>query len=143
MSTVDDVAQRSGMQQMGATLPPAHDHPAMFSRELLAPLAETIRGRQSVIDPFAGTGRIHVIADLGGVPRSTGIELEPEWANSALFAGPDRIQIVGDSLEVLPSANRMSSVSVRSHPSSLSASRCRALVETRSSAPCPSGASRR
>lgn len=103
MSTVDDVAQHSGLQQPSAALPPAHDHPAMFSRELLVPLADTIRGRQSVVDPFAGTGRIHVIADLGGVPRSTGIELEPEWANSALFAGPDRIQIVGDSLEILPS----------------------------------------
>lgn len=83
-------------------LPPSHDHPAMFSRELIAPLADTIRGRRRVLDPFAGTGRIHTIAALAGVPRSTGIELEPEWANVEQFAGPNRVQIVGDSLVVLP-----------------------------------------
>lgn len=83
-------------------LPPAHDHPAMFSRELIGPLADTIRGRASVVDPFAGTGRIHVIAEQAGVPRSVGIELEDEWANVDLFGGPDRTQIVGDSLVILP-----------------------------------------
>jgi hypothetical protein len=83
-------------------LPPAHDHPAMFSRELIGPLADTIRGRASVVDPFAGTGRVHVIAEQACVPRSVGIELEAEWANADLFAGPDRTQIVGDSLDILP-----------------------------------------
>lgn len=81
--------------------PPAHDHPAMFSRELFGPLAATIRGRHRVLDPFAGTGRIHTIAEAAGVPRSTGIELEPEWANVDRFPGPKRRQIVGDSLLVL------------------------------------------
>lgn len=85
-----------------APLPPSNDHPAMFSRELIEPLADTIRGRQHVLDPFAGTGRIHLIADTAGVERSTGIELEPEWANAAEFPGPDRRQLVGDSLAVLP-----------------------------------------
>lgn len=75
----------------------------MFSRELISPLADTIRGRSSVVDPFAGTGRIHAIADEAGVPRSVGIELEPEWANADIFRGPARLQIVGDSLAVLPS----------------------------------------
>jgi hypothetical protein len=74
----------------------------MFSRELIGPLADTIRGRTAVLDPFAGTGRIHAIAEEADVPRSVGIELEPEWANSDLFAGPERLQIVGDSLLVLP-----------------------------------------
>lgn len=83
-------------------LPPSNDHPAMFSRELIRPLADTIRGRLSVVDPFAGTGRIHVIAEEAGVPMSVGIELEPEWANADFFTGPERLQIVGDSLEVLP-----------------------------------------
>ena len=67
-------------------LPPGHDHPAMFSRELIEPLAATIRGRRRVLDPFAGTGRIHAIAEAAGVPRSTGVELEPEWANADLQA---------------------------------------------------------
>lgn len=84
------------------TLPPSHDHPAMFSRELIGPLADTIRGRASVLDPFAGTGRIHAIADVAGVPRSTGVELEAEWANAERFPGPERIQIVGDALAVVP-----------------------------------------
>ncbi len=81
--------------------PPSNDHPAMFSRELIRPLADTIRGCSSVVDPFAGTGRVHVIAEEAGVPVSVGIELEPEWANAEVFSGPHRLQIVGDSLEVL------------------------------------------
>lgn len=83
-------------------LPPSNDHPAMFSRELIEPLAGTIRGHRKVLDPFAGTGRIHAIAEAAGVPRSTGIELEEEWANIDAFPGPKRLQIVGDSLAVLP-----------------------------------------
>ncbi|WP_162942113.1 hypothetical protein [Desertimonas flava] len=83
-------------------LPPSHDHPAMFSRELIGPLATTISGRSWVLDPFAGTGRIHAIAEAAGVPRSTGIELEPEWANTDTFPGPDRTQVVGDALVVVP-----------------------------------------
>ncbi len=74
----------------------------MFSRELIGPLAETIRGCDSVLDPFSGTGRIHAVAEAAGVPRSVGIELEPEWANAERFCGPDRAQIVGDSALVLP-----------------------------------------
>ena len=83
-------------------LPPSNDHPAMFSRELIEPLAATIRGRRKVLDPFAGTGRIHTVAEAAGVPRSTGIELEEEWANLDAFPGPKRLQIAGDSLVVLP-----------------------------------------
>lgn len=82
-------------------LPPSHDHPAMFSRELIEPLAASIRGRRRVLDPFAGTGRVHTIAAVAGVPRSTGIELEAEWANVDRFCGPKRRQIVGDSMVVL------------------------------------------
>lgn len=83
-------------------LPPGHNHPAMFSKELIVPLADLIRGRRKVLDPFAGTGRIHAIAAAAGVPRSIGIELESEWANVGEFPGPNRRQIVGDSLQVLP-----------------------------------------
>lgn len=86
----------------GTQLPPSHDHPAMFSKELIEPLAARIRGCRHVLDPFAGTGRIHTIAEAAGVPRSTGIELEQEWANVERFPGPKRSQIVGDSLLVLP-----------------------------------------
>ena len=97
-------------------LPPSHDHPAMFSRELIRPLADTIRGRASVVDPFAGTGRIHAIAQEAGVPRSVGIELEPEWANAEIFTGPERAQIVGDSLVVLPTLGLASFEAVLTSP---------------------------
>lgn len=54
-------------------------HPAPFSPEILGRLAE-IAARllppgALVLDPFAGTGRIHQL-DL----ESIGVELEPEWA---------------------------------------------------------------
>jgi tRNA G10 N-methylase Trm11 len=97
-------------------LPPSHDHPAMFSRELIGPLADTIRGRASVVDPFAGTGRIHAIAEEAGVPRSVGIELEAEWANADVFRGPERTQIVGDSLFVLPTLGAESFEAVLTSP---------------------------
>lgn len=100
MSSTQEICQEIGVEP--ATMPPANDHPAMFSRELIGPLADTIRGRHHVLDPFAGTGRIHLIAAAAGVARSTGIELEAEWANVDEFPGPDRLQIVGDSLAVLP-----------------------------------------
>jgi len=68
-------------------------HPAPFSAELLPLFAELLEGHDRVLDPFAGTGRIH---DL---PNTTvGVELEPEWA--ALH--PDTI--IGNAL-ALPFAN--------------------------------------
>jgi tRNA G10 N-methylase Trm11 len=39
-------------------------------------MAELLDGYQRVLDPFAGTGRIHELADHDTV----GVELEPEWA---------------------------------------------------------------
>lgn len=60
------------------------DHPAPFSDAILNELAELttdgfIVGR--VLDPFAGKGRVHELADRYGLPLVTvGVELEPEWA---------------------------------------------------------------
>jgi hypothetical protein len=54
-------------------------HPAKFSDEIMEIMVECIRGYERVLDPFAGTGRIHEIADAAGV-ESVGVELEPEWA---------------------------------------------------------------
>jgi tRNA G10 N-methylase Trm11 len=61
-------------------------HPAKFgapilaaARELLAPLARD-GVLVDLLDPFAGTGRAHEIADDLGVP-SYGVEIEPEWAS--------------------------------------------------------------
>lgn len=56
-------------------------HPARYSAELLPILAELLRSTvgagSMVLDPFAGTGRIH---DLHPEFDTYGIELEPEWA---------------------------------------------------------------
>lgn len=53
-------------------------HPAKFSEpilELLREIAVELPG--PILDPFAGTGRIHDI----GRDDTVGIEIEPEWAN--------------------------------------------------------------
>jgi len=47
-----------------------------------------------VLDPFAGTGRIHELRDLAPDVKTCGVELEPEWAN----LHPDTI--VGNALEL-------------------------------------------
>jgi tRNA G10 N-methylase Trm11 len=56
-------------------------HPAKFSQVILDVIGVWLArsGRGLVLDPFAGTGRIHQVADAIGA-RSVGIELEREWA---------------------------------------------------------------
>lgn len=61
----------------------APPHPAPFSdavldvfRDLLA--RWNVRGGRRLLDPFAGTGRIHELATDGW--ETVGVELEPEWA---------------------------------------------------------------
>lgn len=75
-------------------------HPAPYSDEVLQALDRLVRAEQKrlgqlalVLDPFAGTGRIHRLAREGKV-ATIGVELEPEWA--ALH--PDTI--VGNALDL-------------------------------------------
>jgi len=58
----------------------AQKHPAKFTKTIMGVLQDiTISGR--ILDPFAGTGRIHQLAEDVATPRSTwGVEIEPEWA---------------------------------------------------------------
>lgn len=49
-------------------------HPAKYSKELLPVLSKHIVG-SSVLDPFAGTGKLRDI-----VPNAILLEIEPEWA---------------------------------------------------------------
>lgn len=53
-------------------------HPARFSDALLPVFADLLKGYESILDPFAGTGRIHQLH--GDEHVTLGIELEPEWA---------------------------------------------------------------
>jgi SAM-dependent methyltransferase len=59
-------------------------HPAPFSSSILRVvkdlLDERFAGQKTVkvLDPFAGTGRVHLLQGYGYT--TTGVELEPEWA---------------------------------------------------------------
>lgn len=67
-------------------------HPARYSDELIPHFADLLVGHKRVLDPFAGTGKIHHLQAHGH--RTVGIELEPEWAN----LHPDTI--VGSALDL-------------------------------------------
>lgn len=66
------------------TAVPNPSHPAKFTpavldhlRELVVDEAERLGRKPTLLDPFAGVGRIHKLSD---VARTVGVELEPEWA---------------------------------------------------------------
>jgi tRNA G10 N-methylase Trm11 len=63
-------------------VPAVAPHPAMFSAELVGPLARAVTGAGRLLDPFAGVGGIHRVGRLAGVPVTVGVELEPEWARA-------------------------------------------------------------
>ncbi|NQV07969.1 hypothetical protein HQ535_15635 [bacterium] len=54
-------------------------HPATFSVEILAAVDRALGPDVvTVLDPFAGTGRIHELRERGRM--TFGVEIEPEWA---------------------------------------------------------------
>lgn len=62
--------------------PPKKEHPAPFSDPLLEAIADQLKAagvEGTVLDPFAGTGRIHELRDRADV-HTIGVEIEPEWA---------------------------------------------------------------
>ena len=76
--------------------PPQKDHPAPFSDPILDQVAAHLKetGQSgTVLDPFAGTGRVHELRERAGV-NTIGIEIEPEWAAKH----PDTIE--GNALEL-------------------------------------------
>jgi tRNA G10 N-methylase Trm11 len=70
-------------------------HPAKFSPSILRHMKEIVHAEPMrplmVLDPFAGTGRIHQLAAPGEI-ITIGVEIEPEWA--ALAQGT----LVGNAL---------------------------------------------
>ena len=68
-------------------------HPARYSDELIPVFVSLLPGGcQYVLDPFAGTGKIHQLQEHGH--HTVGIEIEPEWAD----LHPDTIQ--GSALDL-------------------------------------------
>ncbi len=59
-------------------------HPARYSKNLLPIFADLLDGYDMVLDPFAGTGRIHELPN-----RTIGVELEREYAEIAIHSGLD------------------------------------------------------
>jgi hypothetical protein len=67
-------------------------HPAKFSPTILDRIDLFLRDvnfKGGILDPFAGTGRIHSLATEGR--NTTGIELEPEWADYRTIVGDCRV----------------------------------------------------
>jgi tRNA G10 N-methylase Trm11 len=54
-------------------------HPAKFSPAIIEAAARHLGGQRSILDPFAGTGLVHALQDLGEF-ETIGVEIEPEWA---------------------------------------------------------------
>lgn len=77
--------------------PPKRDHPAPFSDPILDQAAAHLKetGQTGVVlDPFAGTGRVHELRDRVDDIETVGVELEQEWADKH----PDTMQ--GNALEL-------------------------------------------
>lgn len=53
-------------------------HPARYTDSLIPVFDDLLKPQSRVLDPFAGTGKIHALRDFGH--DTTGVELEPEWA---------------------------------------------------------------
>lgn len=90
-----------------------HAHPAKFSDEVLDALGEITKRRvkrhEKVLDPFAGIGRIHHLADAKGWD-SVGVEIEPEWADAHART------ICGDSTKLTKRFKRGQFVAVITSP---------------------------
>jgi len=91
-ATLDAITRKPMKPDLGGGI----SHPARYSDPLIPIFAELLQthsicGDQfAVLDPFAGTGKIHKLREYGF--KTIGIEIEPEWA--AMHDGTT----VGDAL---------------------------------------------
>lgn len=68
---------------MTATEPVLAPHPAKFSESIIDRIRlylDDLGFEGSILDPFAGVGRVHLLADSPHPRVTFGVELEPEWA---------------------------------------------------------------
>lgn len=70
---------KSKPREPKAIKPAGVNHPARFSDEIIETIAGLIVNYHRILDPFAGTGRIHELQDLGH--ETVGVEIESEWAD--------------------------------------------------------------
>jgi hypothetical protein len=78
-------------------IPSKKEHPAPFSDPILDAVASQLTeagATGTVLDPFAGTGRVHELRDRVDAIMTVGVEIEPEWAAKH----PDTIE--GNALEL-------------------------------------------
>lgn len=107
-----EAAKQAGGQPTAAQVQAAVDkrqprkleHPARFSDPILDTIAQHVAGSRTVLDPFAGTGRVHELRERAGVTETIGIEIEPEWADKH----PDTR--IGDALDLRASGIQPESV---------------------------------
>lgn len=64
-------------------------HPAKYTEALLPVFEDMLQGCKTVLDPFAGTGKIHSLPF-----KTIGVEIEPEWAIMS------KDTIVGDATDL-------------------------------------------
>lgn len=81
-ATASPIAPRPFVSVTGPS--PTHHvtHPAKFSDPLIPIFIDYLQPKEAfrrVLDPFAGTGKIHVLRDHGY--NTHGMEIEPEWAH--------------------------------------------------------------
>lgn len=61
------------------------NHPAKYSDQFIPIFAELLKGRENVLDPFAGTGKLALIKSYGFAGKVICNELEKEWAESSIY----------------------------------------------------------
>jgi DNA modification methylase len=61
-------------------LPIGAAHPARYTDALLLTMAKMLQGRQRILDPFGGTGKVFLLEHWLGDVEIQATEIEPEWA---------------------------------------------------------------
>lgn len=59
---------------------PLPNHPARYTDALLVTMAHMLKGRQRILDPFGGTGKVFLLSNWLPTAQIEAIEIEPEWA---------------------------------------------------------------